>query len=411
MRSLFLLFIAVFCVLVSCSETKEDDVVIGFIEGLSGPFANIGEVALRHLELEVEAVNRSGNLPEGVRMRILSFDNKTNPQEALLAFRSALDAGVDYVFQGNSSSVATALTDAIAKHNRRNPSKPVIFINYAALDPALTNENCEQSHFRFDADVSMKMAALTEYIAVREDIESVYLINQDYSYGQAVATSARLMLEKKRPDLRIAGDDLHPIGRVKDFSPYVAKIKSSGAQAIVTGNWGSDLTLLIKSARQMGVDVDFFTFNIGMTGGVSTIGEAGIERVHQITNWHANINEQTKNNANLYRSRYPDVFEDAYYGSVRRAVRMLEKAMIESRSTDPVKVGLMLKNMSLTDDTGLVVMREDNHQLLQPLFVSKLVRISSENGLIGVEDAGLGFETVAEISAEKTRMPTTCRFE
>ena len=337
MRSLYLLFIAVFCVLVSCSETKEEDVVIGFIEGLSGPFANIGEVALRHLELEVEAVNRSGNLPEGVRMRILSFDNKTNPQEALLAFRSALDAGVDYVFQGNSSSVATALTDAIAKHNRRNPSKPVIFINYAALDPALTNENCEQSHFRFDADVSMKMAALTEYIAMREDIESVYLINQDYSYGQAVATSARLMLEKKRPDLRIAGDDLHPIGRVKDFSPYVAKIKSSGAQAIVTGNWGSDLTLLIKSARQMGVDVDFFTFNIGMTGGVSTIGEAGIERVHQITNWHANINEQTKNNANLYRSRYPDVFEDAYYGSVRRAVRMLEKAMIESRSTDPVK--------------------------------------------------------------------------
>ncbi|MDC1311942.1 branched-chain amino acid ABC transporter substrate-binding protein [Burkholderiales bacterium] len=410
MRSLYLLFIAVFCALVSCSDTN-DEVVIGYVEGLSGPFANIGEVALRHLELEVEAVNRSGNLPGSVRMRILPFDNKTNPQEALLAFRAALDAGVDYVFQGNSSSVATALTDAIAKHNRRNPSNPVIFMNYAALDPALTNEHCEQSHFRFDADVNMKMAALTEYIAVREDIESVYLINQDYSYGQAVATSARSMLKQKRPDLRIAGDDLHPIGRIKDFSPYVAKIKSSGAQAIVTGNWGSDLTLLIKSARQMGVDIDFFTFNVGMTGGVSTIGEAGIERVYQITNWHANINEQTKNNANLYRSRYPDVFEDAYYGSVRRAVRMLEKAMIESDSTSPADVGRALKNMSLTDDTGLVSMREDNHQLLQPLFVSKLVRISAENGLIGVEDVGLGFETVAEIYAEKTRMPTTCQFE
>jgi branched-chain amino acid transport system substrate-binding protein len=222
----------------------------------------------------------------------------------------------------------------------------------------------------------MKMAALTEYIAVREDIESVYLINQDYSYGQAVAGAARSMLKRKRPDLSIVGDDLHPIGRVKDFSPYIAKIKSSGAQAIVTGNWGSDLTLLIKSARQMGVDVDFFTFNVGMTGGVSTIGEAGIERVHQITNWHANINELTRNNATLYRNRHPDVFEDAYYGSVRRAVRMLEKAMIESGSADPVSVGSALRNMSLTDDTGLVSMRGDNHQLLQPLFVSKLVRVS-----------------------------------
>ena len=346
-----------------------------------------------------------------MRITVLPFDNKTNPQEALLAFRSALDVGVDYVFQGNSSSVATALTDAIAKHNRRNPSHPVLFINYAALDPALTNEHCKRSHFRFDADVDMKMAALTEYIAVREDIESVYLINQDYSYGQAVAGAARSMLKRKRPDLSIVGDDLHPIGRVKDFSPYIAKIKSSGAQAIVTGNWGSDLTLLIKSARQMGVDVDFFTFNVGMTGGVSTIGEAGIERVHQITNWHANINELTRNNATLYRNQHPDVFEDAYYGSVRRAVRMLEKAMIESGGADPVSVGSALRNMSLTDDTGLVSMRGDNHQLLQPLFVSKLVRVSPENGLIGVENSGLGFKTVAEIPAEKTRMPTTCQFE
>jgi branched-chain amino acid transport system substrate-binding protein len=161
----------------------------------------------------------------------------------------------------------------------------------------------------------------------------------------------------------------------------------------------------------MGGDVDFFTFNVGMTGGVSTIGEAGVERVHQITNWHANINEQTKANAVLYRNRYPDAFEDAYYGSVRRAVRMLEKAMIESGSADAVEVGSVLRNMSLTDDTGLVSMRRDNHQLLQPLFVSKLVRTSPDNDLLGVENSGLGFKTVAQIPAEKTRMPTTCQFE
>ena len=328
MRLVSLFCVGLLSLQVSCGQTNKE-VVIGFVEGLSGPFANIGEVALRHLHLEVDAVNRRGNLPDGIRMKVIPFDNKTNPQEALLVFRSALDAGVDYVFQGNSSSVAIALTGAIAKHNRRNPEHPVLFMNYAALDPALTNEHCEKSHFRFDADVNMKMAALTEYIAVRKDIDSVYLINQDYSYGHAVSAAARSMLEVKRPNLRIVGDDLHPIGRVKDFSPYIAKIKASGAQAIVTGNWGSDLTLLIKSARQMGVDVDFFTFNVGMTGGVTTIGESGVERVHQVTNWHANINEATQENAKLYRVKYPDVFEDAYYGSIRRAVRMLEKAMIE----------------------------------------------------------------------------------
>ena len=410
MRLVSLLCVGLLSLQVSCGQTNKE-VVVGFVEGLSGPFANIGEVALRHLHLEVDAVNRRGNLPDGIRMKVIPFDNKTNPQEALLVFRSALDAGVDYVFQGNSSSVAIALTGAIAKHNRRNPEHPVLFMNYAALDPALTNEHCEKSHFRFDADVNMKMAALTEYIAVRKDIDSVYLINQDYSYGHAVSAAARSMLEVKRPNPRIVGDDLHPIGRVKDFSPYIAKIKASGAQAIVTGNWGSDLTLLIKSARQMGVDVDFFTFNVGMTGGVTTIGESGVERVHQVTNWHANINEATQENAKLYRVKYPDVFEDAYYGSIRRAVRMLEKAMIESGTHNPEVVGRALRDMEFADDAGLVSMRADNHQLLLPLFVSKLVKIAGKNDLVDIEHTGLGFETLAEIPAEKTRMTTTCQFE
>jgi branched-chain amino acid transport system substrate-binding protein len=148
-----------------------------------------------------------------------------------------------------------------------------------------------------------------------------------------------------------------------------------------------------------------------MTGGVTTIGESGVERVHQVTNWHANINEATQENAKLYRVKYPDVFEDAYYGSIRRAVRMLEKAMIESGTHNPELVGRALRDMEFADDAGLVSMRADNHQLLLPLFVSKLVKIAGKNDLVDIEHTGLGFETLAEIPAEKTRMTTTCQFE
>ncbi|MEK9916231.1 MAG: ABC transporter substrate-binding protein, partial [Betaproteobacteria bacterium] len=186
MKITTLILIALTSLLTGCGETKKE-IVIGYIEGLSGPFANVGEMGLRHLELEVDAVNERGELPEGMRLKVAPFDNKTNPQEALLAFRSALDAGVDYVFQGNSSSVALALSDAIGKHNQRNPDRQVLFLNYAAVDPALTNDRCDKSHFRFDADVDMKISALTDYMASREDIKSVYLINQDYSFGQAVS--------------------------------------------------------------------------------------------------------------------------------------------------------------------------------------------------------------------------------
>ena len=411
MRFLYLVFSLILCCQVSCSETSKE-IKIGFVEGLSGPFANIGEVALRHLELEVEAVNRRGSLPDGMRITVLPFDNKTNPQEALLAFRSALDVGVDYVFQGNSSSVATALTDAIAKHNRRNPSHPVLFINYAALDPALTNEHCKRSHFRFDADVDMKMAALTEYIAVREDIESVYLINQDYSYGQAVAGAARSMLKQKRPDLSIVGDDLHPLGKVKDFAPYIAKIRATGADSVITANWGADLALLVKAAKDSGVDVDFYTYYAGLAGGPTAIGEAGIDRVKQVGQWHVNVGG-AKSDAVVesYRGRYPENNDDLFFITLKYGMELLAQSIDKAGSTDALSVARELEQGRYEAVTGEVWIRPDNHQLMQPLYVSTFKKTGEEGVRYEVELTGTGPKTDFVVSAEDTTLPTTCNMD
>ena len=42
---------------------------------------------------------------------------------------------------------------------------------------------------------------------------------------------------------------------MKDFAPYVAKIKASGADTVITGNWGNDLSLLVKAAKDAGLKV------------------------------------------------------------------------------------------------------------------------------------------------------------
>lgn len=387
-----------------------DVIKIAYIEGLSGPFANVGAMGLRHLQLEVEKINAGGGVLGGHQFEVVPYDNKTNPQDSLLALRAAVDQGSRYIFQGNSSSVALALSGAVEKHNRRNPDRMVMFLNYAAVDPALTNERCTFGHFRFDADVAMKMQALTDSMAQQKSLKKVYLFNQDYSFGQAVAKSAREMLAEKRPDIEIVGDDLHPLGKVKDFNPYVAKIKASGAQAVVTGNWGNDLALLIKAGKETGLDVDYYTFYAGAAGSVTVIGEAGVGRVKQVTTWHSNINEKTIANAKAYRARYPDAPEDIYYSSMRRAMGMLVAAMEKAGSADPRKVATQMENMRLIDDTGEVLMRADNHQLLQPLYISTLVKAGSKGATLDVERTGLGFHTDTRIEAADTRMRTTCKF-
>ena len=235
---------------------KGETVKIAWIDPLSGLMGPVGNNQVRSFQFFGEKFSGAGN-PAGVKFEVLALDNKLSPAESLNQLKAALDQGVRYITQGNGSSVAGALIDAVAKHNERNPGKEVIFLNHSAVDPDFTNSKCNYWHFRFDADTSMKMEAITTFMKDQKDVKSVYLLNQNYSHGHQVARYAKELLALKRPDVKIVGEDLHPLAQVRDFAPYIAKIKASGADTVITGNWGSDLALLIKAANEGGYNGKF----------------------------------------------------------------------------------------------------------------------------------------------------------
>lgn len=300
--------------------------------------------------------------------------------------------------------MAHALTEAVAKHNRRNPDNPVLYLNYAAVEPSLTNDKCNYWHFRFDADADMKMAALTDWIATQDDIKKIYIIGQDYSFGKAVSATAKSMLKEKRPDIEIVGDELHPLGKVKDFSPYIQKIINSEADAVITGNWGADMTLLIKAAADAGHDVPYLTYYGGGLGAPTAMGESAVGLVKQVSEFTENIetDEETLSIMNEFEEKY-DL--DWYYNRVNTMMRMVAKAMNETGSTDPADVAAALEGMTFETPYGTVTMREDNHQLLQPLYVSTF----SDDVERDVEHTGFGFKADFKIPAEDTRTETTCK--
>ena len=384
---------------------------IGYIDPLSGPFANVGEQGRRGFQLIIEELNARGGVL-GQKLELVPLDSKANPQEALNALKQLTDQGVRYVLQGNSSAVAAALSDGVAKHNQRNPDSTMLYLNYAAVDPALTNDRCNFWHFRFDADADMKMQALANYMSTQKQIKKVYLINQDYSFGQAVAKAAREMLVKKRPDVQIVGDDLHPLGKIKDFAPYVAKIKASGADTVVTGNWGADLSLLVKAGKDAGLKVDYYTYYAGIAGGPTAIGEAGDGHVKQISHWHNNVGD-SKSDAlvQAYRKRYPESKDDFVWLASRNVIEMLARAMEAAKSTDPLKVALALEGMKFTTFTGEVSMRADNHQLLQPMYISTFTKAGTPGVKYDIERTGLGFRSEGRVEAKDTVMPTTCKMQ
>ena len=389
-----------------------DTIKIAVIDPLSGPFANVGEAMVRYTTLAAEAINARGGVLGGSKFEIIALDSKSSPQEAQLALKSAIDQGVRIINQSNGSNVAGALLDAVNKHNERNPDQLVIYLNTGAVDPALTNDRCSFWHFRFDADAAMKLAALTDAIAKNPKAKKVYLLNQDYAFGQAVAKAAREMLPRKRPDIEIVGDELHPLGKIKDFAPYIAKIKAAGTDTIITGNWGNDMALLVKASREAGFKPDFYTLYAGGLGSPPSLGDAGIGHLKQVTQWHANIgNEKSTRHYKAYRERFKDTKDDYYWTTQYLALEMLAKAIDQVKTTDAVKVGKALEGMKIEGDSGEVMMRADNHQLIQPLYISTYSKVDGVDVKFDVERTGNGFKTDRRIEGKDTVMDTTCKME
>ncbi|MEN3291330.1 MAG: branched-chain amino acid transport system substrate-binding protein [Burkholderiales bacterium] len=381
---------------------------VALIETLSGPFAPIGQNQLKSYQM-ISEMAKQQNWGGGHTLEFVGFDNKGSPQEALTQLKTAIDQGYRYIAQGNSSGIAGALLDAVNKHNERNPGKEIVFINHSAVDPDFTNSKCSFWHFRFDASSDMKMEAMTTFMADDKNIKKVYIIGQNYQFGHQVARAAKEYLKRKRPDIEIVGDDLHPIAQVKDFSPYVAKIKASGADTVITGNWGADLALLIKAAKDADLKASFYTYYASTSGVPTAMGAAGLDRVKYVGYWNANNETYAgKDIVEGFKKRYND---DYYVMATYTVVSMLSKAFKEAKSTDSVKAAFAMEGMKVRSLNGEVEMRKTDHQLQQPLYIATWSRTNNKDVRYDQENTGFGWKTDRKIDTYIASQPTSCQMK
>ena len=384
-------------------------VKIAYIDPLSGGAATIGEHGLKHLQYLVETINAKGGVIGGQKLEAVAYDNKGSPQESLVQVQKAIDAGVRFITQGNGSGAAIAISEFVAKYNERNPGKEVLYFNYAAVDPALTNEKCSYWHFRWDANSDIKMAALTNFMTDKKEIKKVYVIGQDYSFGHAVRNAANAMIKQKRPDIQIVGDELHPLLKITDFAPYVAKIKASGADSVITGNWGNDMSLLLKAAADAGLQVNWYTYYAGGAGGPTAIKQTGLDhRVFQISEWHTNVPApEMEAFADAFLKKYGGASQQGWwYLRMKNQMEMFADALNKAKSADPKKVATVLADMKYKNALGAeVFMRPSDHSLFQDMYISSFGSGTKHDE----EKTGWGWKTIGLIKAQDTVIPTTCK--
>ena len=259
---------------------------VAYTDPLSGPFAQVGDANLKQMQYIIDYINAKGGAL-GKKFELVPFDNKSQPSDALIALKSATDQNMPFIMQCSGSNIAAALIDGVNKHNDRNPDNRIIYLNCGAVATELTNEQCSFWHFRFDLHVGMKAEVMVR--SLPKEVKKVYLINQDYLFGQSVQREVKNYLGKLRPDVQVVGDELIPLGKVKDFSPYITKIKASGAESLLTGNYGPDLALLIKAGVDAGLNIRYDSYLGHVIGAPTAIGAAGDGRLTSVMEIHDNI--------------------------------------------------------------------------------------------------------------------------
>jgi len=401
----FALAMAVFGAPVAQAET----IKVAYIDGVTGSIAQLIKNSTDSFQYFIDQANKEHWAGDN-KFELIVLDGKAKPQDSLDQLKVATDQGVRIIIHQVSSGVALALVDAINKYNERNPGKEVIYFNGAAIAPQLTNEKCSFWHFRFDANTDMKMAGLVNVLAKDKSIKKAYIIGQNYAHGTEFSKAAKDMLKAKRPDIEIVGDDLTPVQQTKDFSPYIAKIKASGADVVLTGNWFGDLTLLLKAAKDAGLKTNFYTFYAFFDGTPVAMGSDAADRVKMIASWTNNA-ENNAANADViknYKAKYNLDFE---FISAEHIIGMLSKAIKEAKSTDPVKIAFALEGLKYEGLSGEVQMRKADHQLEEPLYISTWTKAGGAGVKNDLEGTGYGFKTDQKLSVADSTQPTICQMK
>jgi len=402
--------LAAAALLAGAAQAQPAPYKIAYIDPLSGPFAAVGELMLAHTKFAVDDLNAKNALPGGRRFEVIALDGKLSAQESQSALQSAIDQGARAVVTGGSgSSVVAAIVQAAARWNQRNPGKEIIVFNHSSIDPDMTGKACNFWHFQTEANTAMKMKAIANFIKKQPDIKKAYLLNQDYAHGKQWASYGRQLVGLARPDIQFVGEQFHAIGRVKDFAPYMAQIKQSGADSVITGNWGPDMALLLKAGADAGMNLRYFNHSAGsFPGTVVAFSQARAGQLTWVAEWHPGQDGMPRVDA-LAKAYKAKTGKEFLAPRIDLTPRLLAAAITKAGSDEPVKVARALEDLSFDSSVGPVRMRAEDHQLLLPQVVNTVAPVDGKAVKVGWEGTSYGFRTDASYSGNELAQGTECK--
>jgi len=355
------------------AATAGDEIVFGVIEPLSGAFKDVGDRYVNAVKFAIEQINAEGGLL-GKKVVGIYEDDALKPAIATRkAKKLILKDGAKFIMTGTGSHITLAMAKVAKKHK-------VINVSYGTEAASITGSRFTRYTFRACMNTDQHSAVLVQYIVDKyPDLKKYYIICQDYSFGREAAEGFRKKFEQIKPKgARIVGEIFHPIA-TKDFAPYISAIMASGAEVVLSGNWGQDLQLLMKHGYSLGWKVKLADYFLADPVHIKAVG--GKPAIGNISGDFYMISTDTPQNE-AFLKKWAAKFKDAPFeykwptGAMGRAywaVRFLAAAIEKAGTTDVEKVIKAWEGMEIEAAWGKAKMRACDHQMIGPGVAAEVV--------------------------------------
>ena len=232
---------ALLAVLSPLAARAADKVVIGDIDDMSGPYADVnGPRAVEGIKM---AIADFGGAALGQPIAVLTADHQNKPDIGASKFREWADTkGLTMLLGGSNTGVSLAMAP-VAKERK------VPFFAIGAAGASLTGNDCNAYTIHYSYDTTA-LANGTARTILDQGGRTWFFLTADYAFGVQLQAAATKVVEAGGG--KVIGSVRAPLA-TSDFSSYLLQAQSSGAQVVGLANAGADFSNSLRAAHEFGL--------------------------------------------------------------------------------------------------------------------------------------------------------------
>jgi len=321
---------------VSCAAAGED-IVIGDLDDLSGPYADVqGAGGVEAIKM---AISDFGGTVLGKKISVLVADHQNKPDVGASKFREWSDQnGLNMLIGGSNTGVNVAMAKVAA-------AKKIPLFVIGAGGASLTNEDCTAYtvHYVYDTTALANGTAST---IVKSGGKTWFYLTADYAFGTQLQTAASKVVEAN------GGKNLGAVRAplsASDFSSFLLQAQASGATVLGLANAGTDFSNSLKAANEFGLTKTMKPAALlAFITNIHGLGLQTAQGLYLTTGWYWDLNDETRAFAKRFFDKMkaePTMDQAGVYSATLTYLNTVKAV----GSTDPDKIMAELKKTKIND--------------------------------------------------------------